>query len=190
MTPKKTLSQREAELRALLATPEGRAELDELAARYMAAGGGFRPGKSSVVTYIIVCERTRGLIDGCERSKTRARTMTIYGLSQTTGVERTLLVEKTGAGFLLHSRDEESYSDLDRIVVPPDLLLAALIDRPAERSTIRSASANGEARKLLDITVRGNEVQLWVRTETGNDWEIAVGFDDFQDALEQASDAE
>ena len=51
MTPKKTLSQREA-------------ELDELAARYMAAGGGFRPGKSSVVTYIIVCERTRGLIDG------------------------------------------------------------------------------------------------------------------------------
>ena len=116
--------------------------------------------------------------------------MTIYGLSQTTGVERTLVVEKTAAGFLLHSRDEESYDDRDRIVVPSDLLLAALIDRPAERSTIRSASANGEARKLLDITVRGNEVQLWVRTETGNDWEIAVGFDDFQDALEQASDAQ
>jgi hypothetical protein len=116
--------------------------------------------------------------------------MMIYGLSQTTGAERTLDVGKTAEGFLLYSRDEESYGDLDRIVVPTDSLLGALIDRPAERSTIRSASADGEARKLLDITVRGNEVQLWVRTETGNGWEIAVGFDDFQDALEQASDAQ
>src|SRR5689334_6267648 len=99
--------------------------------------------------------------------------MTIYGLSQTTGAERTLDVGRTAAGFMLHSRDGESYGDLDRIVVPTDSLLAALIDRPAERSTIRSASAGGEARKLLDITVRGNEVQIWVRTETGNGWDIA-----------------
>src|SRR5438309_2018972 len=105
--------------------------------------------------------------------------MTIYGLSQTSGAERTLAVEKTGVGFLLHSQDTESYGDLDKIVVPSESLLAALIDRPAERSTIRSESANGEARKLLDITVRGNEVLLWVRTETGNGWDIAVGFDDF-----------
>src|SRR5438067_13073968 len=115
--------------------------------------------------------------------------MTIYGLSQTSGVERTLDVDKTAAGVLLHSRDGESFGDLDRIVVPSEPLLAALIDRPADRSTIRSASAGGEARKLLDITVRGNEVLLWVRTETGGAWDIAVGFDDFQDALEQASDA-
>jgi hypothetical protein len=115
--------------------------------------------------------------------------MKIYGLSQTTGVERTLDVEKTPAGVLLHSRDEEAYRDIDRIVVEAQPLLAALIDRPAERSTIRSVSAAGEANKLLDITVRGNEVMLWVRTETGNDWDVAVGLDDFQDALEGVSDA-
>ena len=115
--------------------------------------------------------------------------MTIHGLSQTTGVERTLEVETTAAGVLLHARDGESYRDIDRIVVAPDLLLAALIDRPAERTTIRGVAAGGEAAKLLDITVRRNEVMLWVRTETGNAWDIAVGFDDFQDALEEASDA-
>jgi hypothetical protein len=115
--------------------------------------------------------------------------MTIYGLSQTNGVERTLDVEKTAAGVLLHSRDGESYRDIDRIVVEAEPLLTALIDRPAERTTIPSVSAEGEASKLLDITVRGNEVMLWVRTETGNAWDVAVGFDDFQDALEAASDA-
>ena len=115
--------------------------------------------------------------------------MTIYGLSQSSGAERTLDVERTAAGVLLHSRDDNSYRDLDTIVVPSELLLAALIDRPAERSTIWGEVTEGEARKLLDLTVCGNEVQLWVRTETGGNWDIAVGFDDFQDALEQVSDA-
>jgi hypothetical protein len=64
MTAKKTVHQREVELRALLATEDGRAALDELAARYRSEGGGFRPSKSSVVTYIIVFERTHGLIAG------------------------------------------------------------------------------------------------------------------------------
>jgi hypothetical protein len=59
---KKTPRQREAELRALLATKDGRATLDELAARYRSEGGGFHTGWSSVVTCIIVYERTHGLI--------------------------------------------------------------------------------------------------------------------------------
>jgi hypothetical protein len=63
MTAKKTLSEREAELRSLLATPAGRGELEALASRYAAAGGGgYRPGGGSVVTYILVYERGRGLI--------------------------------------------------------------------------------------------------------------------------------
>ena len=69
--------------------------------------------------------------------------MTIYGLSPTTGAERTLNLEKTSAGLLIHSRDPQSYRDIDRIVVDPHALLAALIDRPAERTTIRSVSAGG-----------------------------------------------
>jgi hypothetical protein len=115
--------------------------------------------------------------------------MTIYGVSPTDGTERTLSVETTTAGLVLQVRDPEGYGDLDQIVVPPDLLLAALIDRPFERTIIKSEDAKGEARKLLDMEIRRNEVLLWVRTETGRTWDIAVGFDDFQDALEQASDA-
>jgi hypothetical protein len=60
----KTLRERERELQALLATPAGRAELEALANRYREAGGGMRPDRTSVVTYIIVHERAKGLIEG------------------------------------------------------------------------------------------------------------------------------
>jgi hypothetical protein len=62
MIPKKTLQQREKELRSLLATTAGRDELQELESRYSAAGGGWRPEGSSIVTYILVYERECGLI--------------------------------------------------------------------------------------------------------------------------------
>jgi len=64
MNPKKTLPEREKELQALLATPAGRQELRALAARYGAASGKLRPERASVVTYILVHERTHGLIAG------------------------------------------------------------------------------------------------------------------------------
>jgi hypothetical protein len=62
VTPKKTLQQREKELRSLLATPAGKDQLEELAFRYSAEGGGFRREKASVITYILVHERECGLI--------------------------------------------------------------------------------------------------------------------------------
>ena len=64
MAAKKTLQQREKELQSLLATPGGRDELRQLEARYSAAGGRVRPGKASLITFILVCERERGLIGG------------------------------------------------------------------------------------------------------------------------------
>jgi hypothetical protein len=64
MREKKTLQQREQELQALLATKEGRAELESVASRYSDAGGRARPEGRSVVTYILVHERERGLITG------------------------------------------------------------------------------------------------------------------------------
>jgi hypothetical protein len=63
MSEKKRLHQREHELQSLMATVEGRAELLALAARYNAEGGQLRPEKSSVITYILVYERQRGLIE-------------------------------------------------------------------------------------------------------------------------------
>jgi hypothetical protein len=64
MTPMKTLPEREKELQSLLATPAGRAELQALESRYLAAGGPFRPATASLITYILVYERQHGLIAG------------------------------------------------------------------------------------------------------------------------------
>jgi hypothetical protein len=64
MTRKKTLQEREKELRALLGTPVGRAKLDQLAAQYFAAGGKLRPARTSAITYILVHEKEHGLVDG------------------------------------------------------------------------------------------------------------------------------
>jgi len=58
--PTKTLREREQELREKLQTPEGRAELEDLAKLYALAGAGERTAKASVVTYILVYERVSG----------------------------------------------------------------------------------------------------------------------------------
>ena len=62
MPPQKTLQQREKELRALLATPSGREELQQLESRYQAASGRLRPARTSVITYILVHERGQDLL--------------------------------------------------------------------------------------------------------------------------------
>ena len=64
MTATKTLREREAELRSLLATPAGQEELQRLESRYHAAGGRLRPVNASVITYILIQERQHGLISG------------------------------------------------------------------------------------------------------------------------------
>ena len=62
MTTKKTLRERELELRALLATSPGQQQVEELASQYHAASGKPRPAGTSVITYILVHERECGLI--------------------------------------------------------------------------------------------------------------------------------
>src|SRR4051812_21866106 len=61
MTAVKTLCERERELRDRLQTPGGPAELEDLADVYADAGAGPRYG-TSVITYILVYERNRGII--------------------------------------------------------------------------------------------------------------------------------
>ena len=62
MTPTKSLRDREKELKALLPNPEGKAQLQELAARYAADSGQTVPPRTSLITYILVYERHHGLI--------------------------------------------------------------------------------------------------------------------------------
>jgi hypothetical protein len=65
MTVKKTLQEREKELQALLTTPEGKEQLQELDARYRAASGKLRQPNASAITFILVHEREKGLIASC-----------------------------------------------------------------------------------------------------------------------------
>ena len=62
MIQTKTRQEREKELQALIRTPEGRQELEALACRYQSEGGQGRPSRTSVITYILVHERGKGLI--------------------------------------------------------------------------------------------------------------------------------
>lgn len=64
MRESKTMHDREKELQTLLSSPQGRGELEELASRYEADGGRSRPGRASLITYILVHERAKGLIVG------------------------------------------------------------------------------------------------------------------------------
>jgi hypothetical protein len=62
MNPAKTLSEREKELQALLATPLGRAQLRDLQSKYETEGGRLNPVGKSVISDILVREREKGLI--------------------------------------------------------------------------------------------------------------------------------
>jgi hypothetical protein len=64
MTQKKTLQDREKELRLLVATPAGLEAVEELASCYSAVSGRLKPAGRSAVTYILVHERDQGLISG------------------------------------------------------------------------------------------------------------------------------
>jgi hypothetical protein len=115
--------------------------------------------------------------------------MTIHGLSQSTGAERLLEVEGAGAGVLLIICDPVGGTEWERIVVPADGLLSAILGRTPGPATIEGTPPGG-AQRLLDVEVRRNEVLLRVRAGSDAGWDVAVGLDDFQDALERAVAAE
>jgi hypothetical protein len=62
MSEKKSLEERQKELQLQLATSEGRDELQKLAFRYAEVSGRLRPPGKSAITYILVHEREKGII--------------------------------------------------------------------------------------------------------------------------------
>ena len=62
MTGKKTIPEREKELRVLLQSRDGATKLEKLASTYAAEGGHQCWSGGSVITYIIVYERIHGLL--------------------------------------------------------------------------------------------------------------------------------
>jgi len=96
--------------------------------------------------------------------------MVIYGLSQSTGVERCLEVGRSEEGISLSIFDHPGGVERDRIVVPVAGLLGAIIDRSGGVSTIEGASPAGGVGTRLDLEVRRNEVQLRTHSNPGDHW--------------------
>jgi hypothetical protein len=109
--------------------------------------------------------------------------MKIYGVSQSTGVERELKVERGGEGVVLTVSDHPGRKERGRIMVQPDILLSAITDPPAGGATVEGISPPHGPAMRLHVEVRRNEVQLRA-AGSGEGTDVAVGLDDFQDALE------
>jgi len=110
--------------------------------------------------------------------------MTVYGVSQTSGVERRLKVERGGQGVVLTIVDHVGNKEQDRILVSEDDILAAVMDRPAGGLTVEGTSPIHGTKIQLDVEVRRNEVLLRTHVASVTGTDVAVGLDDFQDALE------
>jgi hypothetical protein len=109
----------------------------------------------------------------------------IYGISQTSGVERLLQCDRVGAGVLLTITDRVGGVERERIMVQAADLLSTVMDRPVGGVTIEGETPAHGKKHLLDIEVRRNEVLLRVRAPSGDGCDVAVGLDDFQDTLER-----
>jgi hypothetical protein len=110
--------------------------------------------------------------------------MTIYGMSQSSGVERRLRVEMGSDGVVLIISDHDGNKERTRILVPADALLAVITDPPADGVMVTGVSPPQGPAMQLTVAVRRNEVQLRVSRASGEGADVAVGLDDFQDALE------
>jgi hypothetical protein len=110
--------------------------------------------------------------------------MTIYGVSQSSGVERRLMIERGGQGVVLTITDHVGGKERERIMVQADNLLATIMDPRPGGSTVEGISPPHGANMVLNVEVRRNEVLLRARAGSGDGVDVAVGLDDFQDALE------
>ena len=110
--------------------------------------------------------------------------MTIYGVSQSSGVERQLKVERGIDGLVLTIIDHVGRKEQQRISVQSDNLVAAITNAAAGGSTVEGTSPPQGAKMSLGIEVRRNEVLLSMRNGSGEESDVAVGLDDLQDALE------
>jgi hypothetical protein len=111
--------------------------------------------------------------------------MTIYGLSQSSGVERRLHIEMGAQGVVLIISDHHGNKERARILIPVDDLLAAITDPPPGGTAVAGIAPPHGTNMLLHVEVHRNEVLLRTSNGSGPEADAAVGLDDFQDALEK-----
>jgi hypothetical protein len=114
--------------------------------------------------------------------------MKVFGVSQSSGAERRLYVERGADGIVLTINDHKENKERARILVREDDLLPALTAPTPGGSTVEGTSPAHGWNMLLQVEVRRNEVWLTARPASGEGVDVAVGLDDLQDALEGAID--
>jgi hypothetical protein len=112
--------------------------------------------------------------------------MKVFGVSQSSGIERNLYVERGHEGVVLIIRDQAGSKERERILVRMDDLLSTITDPVPGGRTVEGVAPGHESKMLLHVEVRRNEVWLTARGTSGDGADVAVGLDDFQDALEGA----
>ncbi len=112
--------------------------------------------------------------------------MKIFGVSQSSGVERRLYVERGIDGIILIINDHDGNKERERIQVRGDDLLHTITDATPGGRTVEGVSPAHGWKMLLQVEVRRNEVWLKAKPASGEGADVAVGLDDFQDALEGA----
>jgi hypothetical protein len=110
--------------------------------------------------------------------------MKIHGVSQTSGVERELSIEKGIKGVVLIIVDHKGRKEQGRVSVLADTLTGAIVDAPPNGVTLDGLPSPNLAPGQMTVEVRRNEVWLTITSDVGLKSDIAVGFDDLQDALE------
>ena len=110
--------------------------------------------------------------------------MKLFGVSQSSGVERKLYVERGADGIVLAVKEEKK--ELERVLVPIDDVLATVTDPAPGGIKVEGVSPAHGWKLLLKVEVRRNEVWLEMGRDGLTPADVAVGLDDFQDALETA----
>jgi hypothetical protein len=98
--------------------------------------------------------------------------MTIYGVSQSSGVERRVKVEMGGHGIVLTFIDHADSKERGRILLPVDDLLAAITEPPAGGSAVEGISPPNGPKMRLDVEVHRNEVLLKAGAGPGEGWDV------------------
>ena len=116
--------------------------------------------------------------------------MKIFGVSQSSGEERVLKIERGIDGIVLTLGDIKGGKEHGRIKVNSDALVGEILDPVPDGSIIEGIPQAHEGEMRLQIEVKRNEVLLEIRENNGIVADIAVGLDDIQDGLERMTNRE
>ena len=122
--------------------------------------------------------------------RTKVEAMKIFGVSQSSGVERLLQIERGLEGIVLTLSDHVGGKELARIFVPTHALVGAIMDPVAGGSLVEGVPQPQGPAMRLEIEVRRNEVLFQIRGDKTPGADVAVGLDDLQDALEGVTSRE